>query len=397
MAAGTRTVKRASRRTCFRLPAALRSNDASPTWKPCPVLHEESQPGMCGLCGLYAPGGVDAGVLQRMNDTLVHRGPDDAGFYIDERTGLGSRRLSIIDLSTGHMPIHNEDQSVWVVQNGEIYNYLELRQELEAQGHRFETRTDTEVLAHLYEEAGARMFERLRGMFAVAVWDRKRGILLLGRDRVGKKPLYYHWDGKRLAFGSEIKAIRELPGLSLSLDPAALNAYFSYLYVPDPLSIFREIRKLPAAHYLELRDGKIDIQPYWDLRFDAVETETDEGFYVERLRELLTDAVRVRLMSDVPLGAFLSGGVDSATVVGIMSQLSSTPVQTFSIGFDDESFDELKYARIAARAFGPITTKRSSSRAPPTCSRSWCTISTSRSAIRRRCRRSWCRRWRAAT
>jgi asparagine synthase (glutamine-hydrolysing) len=307
---------------------------------------------MCGICGLYAPGGIDREVLQRMNDTLVHRGPDDQGFYTDPSVGLGSRRLSIIDLAGGHMPIANEDGSVWVVQNGEIYNFAALRRDLEARGHRFTTRTDTEVLVHLYEEHGTGLFERLHGMFAVALWDRTRGRLLLGRDRVGKKPLYYSWDGTRLAFGSELKALRPVPWLRPSLDWQALNHYFSYLYIPDPMSVYREVRKLPAAHWLAIEAGKLRLERYWDLPFEHVHPETDEGHYVLRLRELLTEAVRDRLVSDVPLGAFLSGGVDSATVVGLMSQLSSAPVQTFSIGFDEESFDELRYARLAARAFG---------------------------------------------
>ncbi len=306
---------------------------------------------MCGICGLYAPGSIDRGVLQRMNDTIVHRGPDDEGFYTDERVGLASRRLAIIDLTSGRMPIHNEDESVWVVQNGEIYNFRAIRAELEAKGHRFTTHTDTEVLVHLYEEAGDAMFERLRGMFAIALWDRKRDILLLGRDRVGKKPLYYAWDGKNLAFGSEIKALRQVPGLQLSLDWEALEHYFGYLYIPDPLCIFREIRKLPAGHFLKLERGRVDVRPYWDLRFDEPFRETDERFYIENLRELLTDAVRCRLVSDVPLGAFLSGGVDSATVVGLMSQLIDEPVKTFSIGFEEESHDELHFARLAAKTF----------------------------------------------
>ena len=307
---------------------------------------------MCGICGLYTPGGVDRDALRRMNATLTHRGPDDEGYYSDDRVGLASRRLSIIDLQAGHMPIHNEDESVWVVQNGEIYNFQELRDDLASRGHRFTTRSDTEVLVHAYEEFGDGLFARLRGMFAVALWDRRNDILLLGRDRVGKKPLYYAWDGTRLAFGSELKAVREAPGLSLSLDWEAFNHYFAYLYIPDPLSIFREIRKVPAAHVLRLERGQLSVRPYWDLRFDTPCPETDERFYIERLRELLTDAVRCRLVSDVPLGAFLSGGVDSATVVGIMSQLMDEPVKTFSIGFTEQSHDELHYARIAARAFG---------------------------------------------
>jgi asparagine synthase (glutamine-hydrolysing) len=306
---------------------------------------------VCGICGSYTPGGVDTALLGRMNDTLVHRGPDDQGVYTDDKVGLGSRRLSIIDLATGHMPIRNEDGSIWVVQNGEIYNFTDLSRELTAKGHRFETRSDTEAIVHMYEEAGEGVFARLRGMFAVALWDRKRDVLLLGRDRFGKKPLYYTWDGRRLYFGSEIKALRQVPGLRLSLDLEALNDYFSYLYIPEPRSIFREVRKLPAGHYLKLAHGQIEVKSYWDLNYENPRPETDERFYLERLRELIVDSVRCRLMSDVPLGAFLSGGIDSAAIVGIMSQLTSEPVKTFSIGFDDESFDELKYARLAAQTF----------------------------------------------
>ena len=307
---------------------------------------------MCGICGIHAPGNVDPALLRRMNDTIVHRGPDDEGTYIDDRVGLASRRLAIIDLSLGRMPIHNEDESVWVVFNGEIYNFQELRADLIERGHTFTTNTDTETLVHLYEERGTDMFAELRGMFAIALWDRARDVLLLARDRVGKKPLYYTWDGTRLAFASEIKALRELPNRKWTLDGEALNLYFTYLYIPEPWSIYREVRKLPAAHWLKLSGGKLTIQPYWELRFDAAPPRTDERELVAELRRLVTDAVRARLVSDVPLGAFLSGGVDSATVVGLMSQIMSEPVKTFSIGFDAETFDELKYARIAAQAFG---------------------------------------------
>src|SRR5215510_8736321 len=276
---------------------------------------------MCGICGIYAPNGVDPELLRRMNDTLTHRGPDDEGFYTDARAGLGVRRLAIIDLVRGHMPISNEDGSVWVVQNGEIYNYLDLRRDLEKRGHQFTTGTDTEVLVHLYEEQGEDLFRHLRGMYAVALWDRARDILLLGRDRIGKKPLYYSFDGSRLLFASELKAMRQVPDLDLSLDWEALNLYFSYYWIPAPWSIYREIRKLPPGHSLKLHAGRLELRRYWDLDFEHAETETDERWYVERLRDLLTDAVRARLMSDVPLGAFLSGGIDSAVVVGLMSRI----------------------------------------------------------------------------
>ncbi len=307
---------------------------------------------MCGICGMHAPGRVDRDALRRMNATLVHRGPDDEGLYADERVGLASRRLSIIDVSGGHMPLANEAGTVWAVQNGEIYNFQDLRRRLESQGHRFSTRTDTEVLVHLYEEHGEDLFTHLQGMFAVALWDRERDVLLLGRDRVGKKPLYYAHDGRRLLFASEIKALRVAPDLRCSLDWQALNHYFSHHYIPEPLSIYREIRKLPPAHYLKLQRGQISLHAYWKLDFEQPYEETDEAWYVEELEARLTAAVRARLVSDVPLGAFLSGGVDSATVVGLMSRLQTTPVQTFSIGFDDESFDELRHARVVARAFG---------------------------------------------
>jgi len=307
---------------------------------------------MCGICGMVSPGRVDADVLRRMSATLRHRGPDEEGYYTDADVGLASRRLSVIDLTGGKMPITNESGSVWVVQNGEIYNFRTLRRDLESRGHRFTTRSDTEVIVHLYEEYGTSLFEHLRGMFAVALWDRARSLLLLGRDPVGKKPLYYSFDGSTLLFASELKALRQHPQAHFSLDWQAVNHYFSHHYVPEPLSIFREVRKLPPGHWLELQHGNLRVQSYWKLDFEHPFSETDERWYVEQLHERLQHAVRARLVSDVPLGAFLSGGVDSATVVGLMSQSLDSPVKTFSIGFDDETFDELRHARVVARAFG---------------------------------------------
>ncbi len=307
---------------------------------------------MCGISGMHAPGKVDPQVLRRMSAALAHRGPDDEGFYTDSQVGLASRRLSIIDLTSGRMPITNEDGSIWVVQNGEIYNFRTLRRELESRGHRFTTQSDTEVIVHLYEEHGAGLFDRLRGMFAVALWDRNEDKLLLGRDPLGKKPLYYGFDGQTLLFASELKSLRQHPDVRPSLDWQAVNHYFSHHYVPEPLSIFREFRKVPPGHWLQLHHGTLTLQRYWQLDFTQPFTETDERWYVEQLHERLRDAVRSRLVSDVPLGAFLSGGVDSATVVGLMSQCLDSPVKTFSIGFDDETFDELRHARIVARAFG---------------------------------------------
>jgi asparagine synthase (glutamine-hydrolysing) len=307
---------------------------------------------MCGISGLHAPGRVDPQVLRRMSAALAHRGPDDEGFYTDAQVGLASRRLSIIDLTSGRMPIANEDGSIWVVQNGEIYNFRRLRRELESRGHRFTTQSDTEVIVHLYEEHGAGLFDLLRGMFAVALWDRNEDKLLLGRDPLGKKPLYYGFDGQTFLFASELKSLRQHPDVRPSLDWQAVNHYFSHHYVPEPLSIFREFRKVPPGHWLQLHHGTLTLQRYWQLDFTQPFTETDERWYVEQLHERLRDAVRSRLLSDVPLGAFLSGGVDSATVVGLMSQCLDAPVKTFSIGFDDETFDELRHARIVARAFG---------------------------------------------
>src|SRR5262245_46976096 len=275
---------------------------------------------MCGLTGIFnyrtlEP--VSRRVLQAMNDTLVHRGPDDEGFYIADEIGLGHRRLSIIDLAAGRQPMTNEDGSVWVVFNGEIYNFAELHGLLESKGHRFKTRSDTEVIVHLYEEKGEECFRELRGMFAIAIWDQRRKKLVLARDRVGKKPLYYYDDGSRIIFGSEIKAILQVPGIPRDIDPEAVSDYFSLLYVPAPKSIFRNIRKLLPGHSLVASEQGLHQSEYWDLSF-AETDDLSEKQWSEKLLEALREAVRIRLMSEVPLGAFLSGGVDSSSVVAMM-------------------------------------------------------------------------------
>lgn len=295
---------------------------------------------------------IDAETVHRMCQTIVHRGPDDEGIYAEGAVGLGMRRLSIIDLSGGHQPIHNEDRTVWVVFNGEIYNFPELRQELESRGHRFYTHSDTEVIVHLYEEMGAECVRRLRGMFAIALYDRKRECLLLARDRLGKKPLHYSlWNG-RILFGSEIKTILAVAPDLAEISNEGLLQYFYFGYINDPLTAFRKIHKLPPGHILECTSGKIDVRQYWDVPPMASKASASEEELLQELEQRLAEAVKVRLISDVPLGALLSGGVDSSIVVALMARASTTPVKTFSIGFRNESFDETKYARMVAEKYG---------------------------------------------
>jgi asparagine synthase (glutamine-hydrolysing) len=285
-----------------------------------------------------------------MCGVIRHRGPDDEGIHVAPGVALGMRRLSIIDLATGHQPIHNEDQTVWVVFNGEIYNYAALRAELEACGHRFYTSSDTETIVHAYEEWGDGAFARLRGMFGIALWDSRDGTLLLARDRVGIKPLHYGIFGERLCFGSEIKSILAALDDAPPLDPAALDHYLSFLYTPRDRTIFAGIRKLPPGHVLRWSRGTASISRYWQIPADE-QVPSSDGEAIEALRAVLRDAVRSHLMSEVPLGAFLSGGVDSSLVVALMSEASSRPVSTFSIGFDEPQFDELDHARTVARHF----------------------------------------------
>src|SRR3954462_14918267 len=313
---------------------------------------------MCGIAGFVessttsSPFDADSrrALVHRMCDVIRHRGPDDEGIWVDEGVALGMRRLSIIDLSTGHQPIHNEDETVWIVFNGEIYNFPELRRELEAAGHRFYPNTETEAIVHAYEQWGTAAIQRLRGMFGLAIWDRRTKSLLVARDRAGIKPMYYADVNGRLYFGSELKSLLEAPDLPRDLDMRAVDHYLSFLYTPRDGSIFEHVRKLPPGHLLKYTRGALTIQPYWEL--PATETfRGSEAEAAEQLRAVLADSVRSHLISDVPLGAFLSGSVDSSVVVGPMSRASGSRVKTFSIGFNEPAFDELEHARRVARLF----------------------------------------------
>jgi asparagine synthase (glutamine-hydrolysing) len=308
---------------------------------------------MCGITGIFEfqrKEEISRDLVHRMNETIVHRGPDDEGIYVGPGIGLGFRRLSIIDLAGGHQPISNEDGRIWVMLNGEIYNYPELRKDLESRGHRFSTRSDTETIVHLYEEYGEQCFSRLRGMFAVVLWDSRKEKVLLARDRVGKKPLFYFADNRRILFGSELKAILAADSLPRVLDHQALSDYFSLGYIPAPKTIYRAVRKVLPGHYLEASASGIRETSYWELSFGNVENRSEEE-WCELLRHELCEATRVRLMSDVPLGAFLSGGLDSSSVVAIMSHLMKRPVTTCSIGFEEQEYNEANFARQVAQQF----------------------------------------------
>ncbi len=310
---------------------------------------------MCGIAGFLlrdqAP--AELSVVRAMCDSIRHRGPDDDGYHVDGSCAIGMRRLSIIDLQTGHQPIANEDRSVWVVFNGEIYNFQELRQSLMAQGHRFATNSDTETLIHLYEQEGVEGLHRLRGMFAYAIWDARKEQLLLVRDRFGKKPLYYAILPQGIYFGSELKCLRAA-GLSLNPDPNALRMYFQFGYIPDPWSPFQHVRKVPPGCWLmcsskgDIREGR-----YWRLPppQDQIPSNWNEQQAADEVRDVFDESVRLRLISDVPLGAFLSGGIDSSSVVASMALQTSVPVKTFAIGFEEAEFNELAWANQVARKY----------------------------------------------
>ena len=320
---------------------------------------------MCGITGAVwtdPAHAISEDELRRMTASLRHRGPDDDGSYRQERlvrppldplpgVALGFRRLSIIDIDGGRQPMSNEDGTVWVVFNGEIYNYRELRRRLEGSGHRFQTESDTETIVHLYEDLGPDCFSHLNGMFAIAIWDANHRRLVLGRDRLGQKPLFYRHDNDRLLFASELKSLREVDGLRWTIDPGAVDEYLTYQYVPHPNTIFREASKLPPGARAVFSDGRLDVSAYWRPDWSvSVATTREEAS--ERLRELLTSSVQMRMRSDVPLGAFLSGGVDSSLIVALMQQHSETPIQTFSIGFPIKAYDESRYAQLVARHLG---------------------------------------------
>jgi asparagine synthase (glutamine-hydrolysing) len=308
---------------------------------------------MCGIAGYLSrdPGApAPRHLVEAMCDVMVHRGPDDQGLHIDGPLGFGMRRLSIIDVAGGHQPMFNEDGTIAVIQNGEIYNFQELRRDLESRGHRFRTSSDTEAIVHLYEEFGTRCAEKLRGMFAFAVWDGPRRRLLVARDRLGIKPVYWADDGRRLLFGSELKCLLAA-GIDREIDPQALHDYLTLTHIPAPAAIFRAARKLEPGTQLVAENGSVRVERYWQLDLTTDPALSDEGRVIEELRERLDDAVRSHLVADVPLGVFLSGGVDSATMVACMRRFHSGPLKTFSIGFAEKSFSELDRARVVARHF----------------------------------------------
>ena len=320
---------------------------------------------MCGITGAVwtrPEKALDPQTLQGMIDVLAHRGPDGEGSYQAELrsqpgrasspgVALGHRRLAIIDVAGGKQPMANEDGSLWLVFNGEIYNFRDLRRRLEGSGHRFQTRSDTETILHLYEDQGLEFLDHLNGMFALALWDAQRRRLILARDRLGEKPLVYRLEPGRLLFASELKSLLEVPDVPRQLDPGAIDAYLTFKYVPHPQTIFRGLSKLPPGHVAVYADERLEVRRYWRPDFQA-EDDRPAKQYAEELRELLSSSVQMRLESDVPLGAFLSGGIDSTIVVGLMQKLSPEPVRTFSIGFPVPEYDETHYARLAAERFG---------------------------------------------
>jgi len=309
---------------------------------------------MCGIAGIFGITGAAVAYpeVKSMCDVLVHRGPNDEGYYIHENIGLGMRRLSIVDLKTGHQPIQNEDATVQVILNGEIYNFKELRKELESQGHSFYTETDTEVIVHLYEQYGDECVQKLRGMFAFAVWDERQRRLLLARDRIGIKPLFFGEFAGRLIFASELKALLQLPEVERTLNWDSVSHLFSSLSTPANESIIAGIHKLEPGHTLSVCQGSSpEIRRYWDVNFEADYSQTEDDC-AERVRELLQESVRIRMNCDVPFGAFLSGGVDSSAVVAMMAQQSSSPIKTFSIGFTEAKYNEAPYAKQVSEIFG---------------------------------------------
>ncbi|MFC2165145.1 asparagine synthase (glutamine-hydrolyzing) [Acidobacteriota bacterium] len=309
---------------------------------------------MCGICGIFSHQGLppDARqVTKKMCAAMVHRGPDDEGYYADENISLGMRRLSIIDLITGHQPMTNEDKSIWVIFNGEIYNFPELREQLIQKGHTFATQSDTEVIVHLYEEAGENFVHQLNGMFAIAIWDKNQDTLILVRDRLGIKPLHFFSTPHSLIFSSEIKSILQ-SDYKRELDYEALSRFFTFEYIPAPATIFKGIQKLLPGHMIVAKGGNIVIKPYWDVRYaETPSSKRDEQSYLDEIYHLLKDSVKRRLISDVPLGVFLSGGMDSSSITALMSEVADSKIKTFAIGFKEESFNELGYAKIVADRF----------------------------------------------
>ncbi|MEW5946839.1 MAG: asparagine synthase (glutamine-hydrolyzing) [bacterium] len=307
---------------------------------------------MCGICGIYRTdgGNVDTSVVEAMTRALIHRGPDDEGFFADRGFAMGMRRLSIIDVAGGAQPVFNESRSVAAVHNGEIYNFHELAEISKKKGHRFSSRSDTETIVHLFEDDGPDFVRRLRGMFAVALWDARSKKLFLYRDRLGIKPLYYYRDGPLLAFSSEIKSFLRIPDFRKDLDLQALNLYFSYGYVPGERSIFAAVRKLLPAHWMRVDENGAAVSRYWDFDFTPAPPEPTPD-RLEKLKDVIRESVRLHLISDVPLGVFLSGGLDSSTIVSFMRELGADPIRTYSVGFREKTYSELHFARRVARRF----------------------------------------------
>ena len=309
---------------------------------------------MCGICGFYQfEKEANQAVLKMMNDQIIHRGPDDDGYYYDYggKIGLAARRLSIIDLATGHQPLCSSSKQNWITYNGEVYNFPELRNELQGKGYTFSSQTDTEVVVNLYEEYGIDFVKKLRGMFAIGIYDIKNDRLVLARDHVGIKPLYYYIKpgNKNLVFASEIKSIIKYPGVERQIDHEALDLFLTLEYIPAPYSIFKNIKKLKAGHILVYEKGKTDIRQYWQVEKKEVSNNFHEQ--KEHFHFLLKEAVKMRMIADVPLGAFLSGGIDSSAIVSAMSLLSTQKIKTFSIGFEEKSYSELQYSDIVAKQF----------------------------------------------
>jgi asparagine synthase (glutamine-hydrolysing) len=311
---------------------------------------------MCGICGklmLEPESVIPKALIKAMADAIRHRGPDDEGFYIAGPVGLGFRRLSIIDLSGGHQPLSNEDETVWIVFNGEIYNYQTLRQELVAKGHTFKTKSDTEVIVHLYEEYGVDCVQKLRGMFCFAIWDCGQKTMLLARDRVGIKPLYYYIGTNFLSFGSEIKAILADPSVNREVDPELIDRFLIYYYMPGGETLIRNLFKLEAGHILVVRNGNCEIRRYWDLNFSDTDSQRSQHSLEQQLLELLDDTVRLHMISDVPIGFLLSGGIDSTAMLSFAAPKTEKPISTFTIGFSSETVvDERPFARLAAKRYG---------------------------------------------
>lgn len=305
---------------------------------------------MCGICGIVSNDKIEQATLHRMTNAISHRGPDDEGFFLKNGIGLGHRRLSIIDLGGGRQPLANEDQTIWIIFNGEIYNYKSLGRELKEKGHKFSTESDTEVIVHLYEEMGVNCVDKLNGMFAFAIWDERLNKLFMARDRIGQKPLFYATNGRKFIFASEVKGILAEGSVNREIDFSAVHHYLSLRFIPVPQSMFLNIKKIPAGHYLTYHNGNVEIKRYWDLSFNE-KIKLTEDEYLECLDDKLIKTVESHLISDVPVGSFLSGGMDTSMIVAMMGHVLKNPFKTFSIGVKEQDYNELPYARMVSSRY----------------------------------------------